>query len=308
MNTYLKYQPPAIQFLSFLAIAVGCFFLNYLISEYFFPDISAVLLNKNATISSEIITRFKIAQLTSAIVSFLVPALLLGYFSSPKALPYIGLQPFLSPVVMLSTIILLFTIQPFIGYLGFANSHAHFGPMQKYVNDMEDIYDRAMKVFLQMHNVGDLIFNLFIMALLPAVSEELFFRGAFQKVFLRLTNIPWLAILISASIFALLHGTLLKLVPIFTLGLLLGIVYHITRNIWYTITIHFINNGFALIAVYYGDRNDFLKKLTDDNMPVPIYQAIISLAIGLAVLYFIKKKSEKVLPQAFTNEDNDYLA
>ena len=146
------------------------------------------------------------------------------------------------------------------------------------------------------------------MALLPAVSEELFFRGAFQKALLRLSNRPWIAILTSSAVFALLHGTLLKVIPIFALGLLLGTVYHVTRNIWYTITIHFINNGLALLAYYYGDRSEFLKKLSDDNIQVPIFLAIISLVISIGIIYFIAKKGEEVLPRVMTDDDKDFIA
>jgi hypothetical protein len=127
-------------------------------------------------------------------------------------------------------------------------------------------------------------------------------------VLLRLSNKPWLAIVVSASIFALLHGTFLKIVPIFTLGVVLGIVYHLTRNLWYTIIIHFINNAFALLAVYYGNKSALLKRMSDDNVAVPLYGAIISLIIAIGIIYFIKRESDKVFPAVITNEDNDYLA
>ena len=267
-----------------------------------------MLSNPSLVISAEAITKFKIVQIISAIISFLFPALLFGYYSSPKALPYVGIQRTVSPIVLIPAIILLFVIQPFIGYIGKLNEHINFGSFQKSMLEIEAMYDRIMKVFLQMHSLGDLLFNLFIMALLPAVSEELFFRGAFQKALLRLSNRPWIAIFISSAVFALLHGTLLKVIPIFALGLLLGTVYHVTRNIWYTITIHFINNGLALLAYYYGDRSEFLKKLSDDTTLVPVYQAIISVVISVGIIYFIAKKGEEVLPKAMTDEDNDFIA
>ena len=308
MNTYLKYQSPAIQFFAFLAFAGGFFLLNALLTFLFFHDINELLANPTVVISQEAITKFKVVQIISAIISFLFPALLFGYYSSPKALPYIGIQKTISPIVLIPAIVLLFVIQPFIGYIGNLNEHINFGEFQKNMLKMEAMYDRIMKVFLQMHSFGDLLFNLFIMALLPAVSEELFFRGAFQKALLRLSNRPWIAIFISSTVFALLHGTLLKVIPIFTLGLLLGTIYHVTRNIWYTIIIHFINNCLALLAYYYGDRSEFLKKLSDDNIQVPVYMAIVSVAISVGLIYFIAKKGEEVLPKTMTDEDNDFIA
>jgi hypothetical protein len=173
---------------------------------------------------------------------------------------------------------------------------------------MEAMYNRALQVFLQMKNFGDLLINLFIMALLPAIGEELFFRGSLQKALLRISHKPWLAILISSVVFALLHGTFFKILPIFTLGLILGIVYYITRNLWYTILIHFVNNAFAVLSVYYANSSETLKKIASDNISVPLYGAFISLVVGIGIIYFIKKKSDEVLPATVTGDDNDYIA
>jgi len=308
MNTYLKYQPVAIQFLVFLALAGGFFLVDYAVSSFFFHDIGGILLDKNSTVSPALITKFKWAQLTGSVISFILPAFFFGYYSSPKALPYVGVQKSVAPVILLASAILLFCIQPFIGWLGELNAHINFRSMQKTLEDMEAVYNRALKVFLQMNNLGDLFINLFIMALLPAIGEELFFRGALQKALLRLSDKPWLAILVSSAVFGLLHGTFFKLIPIFTLGLLLGTVYHITRNLWYTITIHFLNNAFAVFSVYYANSSPLLKRLAADDVSVPFYAAFISAAIALGILFFIKRKSDEVFPESITNDSNDYIA
>ncbi|MCW3113893.1 MAG: family intrarane metalloprotease [Segetibacter sp.] len=308
MKTYLKYQPPAVQFLAFLGLAGGFLILNSAISSFFFNDISSVLLDKNAVVSPDLLGRFKLAQLAGSIISFIIPSLLFGYYSSPKSLPYIGVQKHASLILVGAAMLLLFTIQPFIGWLGEINSRIKFGSLQKSLLEMEAMYNRALQVFLQMKNFGDLLINLFIMALLPAIGEELFFRGSLQKALLRLSHKPWLAIVVSSLVFALLHGTFFKILPIFTLGLILGIVYTVTRNLWYTILIHFCNNAFAVLSVYYADRSETLKKLSNDDFSVPLYGAFVSLIIGIGIIYFIKKKSDEVLPAAITSDDNDYIA
>lgn len=308
MKTYLKYQTPTVQFLTFLGLAGGFLILNTVISNFFFKDITAVLLDKNAAISKSAINQFKWAQVASSIISFILPSLLFAYYSSPKSLPYIGIQKKVSKVLLPVCALLLVSIQPFIGWLGEINAKFTFGSLQKTLLTMEALYNRALQVFLQMSNVGDLIINLFIMALLPAIGEELFFRGSLQKSLLRISNKPWLAIIISSAIFALLHGTFFKILPIFTLGLILGIVYHVTRNLWYTILIHFLNNAFAVLSVYYSNRSETLKKLAGDDFSVPLYGAILSLVIGIVIIYFLKKKSDEVLPAIVTNEDHDYIA
>ncbi|MDB5193385.1 MAG: family intrarane metalloprotease [Segetibacter sp.] len=308
MNTYLKYQPAGVQFVAFLGLATGFFLINMLLSSFFFSDLSMVMLDKGATITPQLTNQFKLAQLTSSILIFIVPALLFGYFSSPKVFPYIGIQKSISVVLALAAIVFLFSVQPFVGWLGNLNAKANFGSFQKSFLETEAMYNRAINAFLKMNSVGDLLINLFIMALLPAIGEELFFRGALQKMLYRLCNMGWLAILVSAAIFALLHGTVFKILPIFVLGLMLGTIYHLTRNLWYGIIIHFLNNAFAVFAVYYSTKSEMMKKLADENFTVPIYAALLSLLAGAAIIYFMKRKSDEVLPQIITNEDNDYIA
>lgn len=308
MNTYLKYQPAGLQLLAFLAFSGGCFLLSSLLSYFFFSDVFAIMLNTNATVTAEMINKFRLAQLFSALISFLIPALLFGYYSSPKSVSYLGIRPIVTVQILGISILLFICIQPFIGYLGHINSNINFGSFQKYIDDTEKRYERALKIFLQMPTPADFILNIILMSLVPALSEELFFRGALQKVLIRFTKIPWLGISISALIFALLHGTMLKIIPIFALGLMLGFIYYITRNLIYTIILHFINNSFALIAVYFSDKNELLKKMADDSLPPSLLLTLLGLLLSAFLVYRIQKLSNEAIPHYITDEDNDYIA
>ena len=305
MNTYLKDQTPGKQFLAFLGLAAGFFLINIIFSSYFFADLTTALQNKTANISTETVTRFKWAQLFSSTIIFIIPALLFGYFSSPKPLRYIGVQNKASLILIMLAIILLFGVQPFVSWLGSLNAKINFGSMQKQLEEVEELYNRAMQAFLRMQSPADLIINLLIMALLPAIGEELFFRGSLQNVLLRMSNRPLVAIILSSVVFALLHGTFFKIIPIFVLGLMLGTVYYVTRNLWYNILIHFCNNGFAVLSVYYGSKSPFLQKLNDDKLVIPLYAAMFSLVVVVAVIYIMKRKSDDVLPAYAINNDHE---
>jgi hypothetical protein len=123
-----------------------------------------------------------------------------------------------------------------------------------------------------------------------------------------MTNKPWLAILMASGIFALMHGTFFKIFPIFVLGIMLGLIYHFTRNLWYTITIHFLNNALAVLAFYYSNRSEIISKFANDNINVPLYSAVFSLVIVTAIMYYLKKKSYELVPNVITNDDDDYIA
>lgn len=303
MNFYLKDLSPARQFLAFFGLATGFFLLNIAISSIFFKDLSGILIDKSLEITPQSITQFKWAQLISSTIIFILPALTFGYFSSPTMFSYVGMRKNLSALLLMLSIVLLFAIQPFASWLGTVNAKINFGSLQKQLEEMEAVYTRVMQTFLQMKTPGDLIINLVIMALLPAIGEELFFRGSLQKVLLRMSGKPWLAIFISSMVFALLHGTFFKILPIFLLGIMLGTVYQVTRNLWYSIIIHFLNNGIAVLAIYYASKSEFLQKLNDDKLTVSILAALFSLLASVAIIYLMKQKSEKITA-AYSGEND----
>lgn len=309
MNTFLKYLSPARQFLAFLGLAAFFFLVSIVVSSFFFSDIAGVLTSNTEAITPVMLNRFKWAQVVSTIAMFVMPAGVFAYISSPQPLAYAGLQKHVSVTLFILSIVLLFVIQPFADLLGQLNAKANFGMMHQALKDAEALYTKALQTFLQMKTPGDLLLNLFVMALLPAFAEELYFRASLQKVLLRWTKIPWLSIFIASLIFAVLHGTAFKFLPIFALGIMLGTVYYATGNLWYSITIHFINNAFAVLVTYFADRSEIMKRLADDSVGFSSYTAIISLIISAGIIYFMWKKSKTLLPAyAADDDDNDYIA
>lgn len=307
MNTYLKYQPSLIHFAAFLSLAAGFMLINALLMQYLFSDITALMQSKSGTIKPGMVMQFKVAQLMSALLSFMMPAALFAYFSDPKPFSYVGLRNQLFPALVLASFAILVVVQPFVGWLGQLNANINFGAMQQSLEKLEEQYNWALQTFLKMDGPGDLLLNLFIMAIVPAVGEELFFRGGLQTVLLRLTQKAWIAIVLSAVVFALLHGTFFKILPIFTLGLMIGIVYHVTRNLWYTIIIHFLNNGLAVLAVYFSQKNATVKRLVDNEMNIQWYVALISLVFTVGLLFFIYRNG-KTAAAEYIKSDNDYIA
>lgn len=87
-----------------------------------------------------------------------------------------------------------------------------------------------------------------ITILLPAVLEELFFRGAL------LPSLEgggfWSAMLVSALSFALIHGDLTNLAGPFACGLVYAYMTYITGSVWSAVLAHLINNGLTFVVGY----------------------------------------------------------
>jgi len=87
------------------------------------------------------------------------------------------------------------------------------------------------------------------MVVLIAFSEELVFRGYVLSNLLESFNNKWIALLLSALCFAIFHFSgpginALAFANLFLAGVLLGINYIYTRNLWFSISLHLSWNFF----------------------------------------------------------------
>ena len=285
MINKLKNQHPGVQFAVFFGLTVAMILVNIVINSVFFPGAASVLTTNTPT--PQQINSFKWFQVITTTMIFIMPPLLYGYLSDERPLQYVGLKPSANFKIFLVTIVLLVAIQPFAMMVGEINRHANLGET---LRKLEDMSEKALAKFLIMDSPADLFVNFIVVALLPAIGEELFFRGSLQNILERWTRRPVVAIILSSAFFALFHLSVFKFMPILVLGLALGTLFYMTRNLWYSIFFHFINNSLALLANYYAQRNAFMKQLADDEVKLSWIIALASLLITLALFYYIRKK------------------
>lgn len=88
--------------------------------------------------------------------------------------------------------------------------------------------------------------DLLVVAVTPAVCEEIAFRGALLTCFRGMKS-KWAGILIVAVFFGACHGSIWRMVPTAILGILMGYVLFETENIFYCMLIHFTNNAFSVV-------------------------------------------------------------
>ena len=96
--------------------------------------------------------------------------------------------------------------------------------------------------------IPSLLLNLFVFAVLPALLEELVFRGYVLHALRPYGD--WFAVTVSALLFGLMHGNIVQIPFALIVGIALGWLYVMTDNIWIPIAVHFINNGFSFLLQY----------------------------------------------------------
>ena len=86
-----------------------------------------------------------------------------------------------------------------------------------------------------------------VVGLVPAVSEELFFRGFLMQV-LGTRWRPWIAIALTAGLFAVLHFDLVGMPTYIALGVWFGILALVTDSLFWPVTAHLLHNGLDIIG------------------------------------------------------------
>lgn len=146
---------------------------------------------------------------------------------------------------------------------------------------------------LPLNTFGWFCLNLLVMALLPAVFEELIFRGVIFKGLKQYGKIP--AVFISAALFMLMHGGIEQTVYPFIVGIILGFVMLKTNNIIYPIITHFLNNATVLLINYISVLNPVVQtefQFTAYNIIFAIITLIASILLICVFLKFVIRKSK----------------
>ena len=194
---------------------------------------------------------------------------------------------------MLLVVTAMILITPLINFLGEINSHLHLPSFLKSVEDwMRDSEDKAAvitKKFLEMNSAMDLFINLIMIGLIPAIGEELVFRGVVQKIFSQWSKNVHIGIWSAAFLFSAMHMQFYGFLPRMMLGGLLGYLYVWSGSLWLPIIGHFVNNAGAVLMSYFFQRGDL--KLDPDKIGAEndFGSLIASLVLGSVIIFFIYK-------------------
>jgi len=181
-------------------------------------------------------------QLFSGVGLFITPTLLYAYLTNFEFKFFK-----LSRQNTLLAIAIMLLITPFIGLLLEWNMMI---PAPEWLLQFDINSEAFVTAFLQMSNIWDLLFTLLVLAIVPAIGEELLFRGYLQQKLGNWLSNPHTAILITAFLFSAIHFHFKGMIPRFVLGVLLGYLFYWSNSLWLPILAHFVNNAQAVILSY----------------------------------------------------------
>ena len=166
--------------------------------------------------------------------------------------------------------------------------------LQNWMKAKEIEADTLVKVLLYGTSYSVVIANVVMVAVLPALGEELFFRGCLQKMIDGWLNNHHRAIWITAVIFSAIHLQFYGFFPRLLLGAMFGYLYHWTKNIWVPILAHFVNNLLGVVSAFVYSLSHADLTQMENSFSIPWYIILISMLLGIYLFFLIYTNSLEI--------------
>ena len=278
----------------FICIVFLSSFLGVLLSSIISPPESEMYKPSN-------VFTLKMMQLIVSVFIFIIPPLFFSYLSRVNTINIFGFKNKFKRQNLLLVFLIMIFIQPFVVYCMQINTKllylvSDYIPL--IIQNLENMEQRALELttlFLTMNSASDLFFNLFLIALIPAIGEELFFRGVVQQYLQKILKNPHLGVCLTACVFSAIHMQFFGFLPRFLLGLILGYLFFYSGNLWMSVLGHFINNALGVLLAYSAFANKLTPDITNiENTGINLSQAFFSVAVVLLFFYLYKQINNNV--------------
>ena len=241
--------------------------------------------------------RLRTIQGCSALCTFLLPAIGMGYCCSHNLTHYLSLRKVKDPLAWPLATIGMVLFSPLITLLSLWNQSIHLpqalAPVEQTMRQLEELAEQLTQQLLSSDQIDILLANLFVVAMLAAITEECFFRGALQRILAHCHANPHVVIWIAAILFSAFHLQFYGFFPRMFLGAYFGYLLHWSRSIWLPIFTHFINNAIAVVTL----SNSALKTNSYLTGEIPAEEllsyglfALLSTALFLGVNYLLRRR------------------
>lgn len=235
----------------------------------------------------------RLVTIVQDVLMFIAPAVAFAALGGRKPMSFLRLNKFPSLLSLLLAILTLLAGMPLMEAITTWNNSLtlpeSMASIEEAMRAAEEQAETAVVALMGEHTVGNLILAILVIAILAGISEEIWFRGAFQQsVFKRH---PHLAIWTTAVVFSAIHLQFFGFFPRLLLGGLLGYLFLWTGSLWTPIIVHSLNNSIVVFLLWSNHTESVFSSNATEYPPV-LY--IICSAIAIIVIpYFLIKVSKK---------------
>jgi membrane protease YdiL (CAAX protease family) len=251
MNSILKGLGPAPQFILFTALTLTCIGLGTIVSMGVAASLFNIPLEDLPLILSQPEPRYAHALIwmnnVTQLIGFALPVLLFFVLFGGASIHRLlltkgGMLVLLSPLVIICA-------APLIDFSSFINELMipKNSWLERTFKPTEELAERMTRMFLEPGSGVPSAVAFLSIAIIPALCEELVFRGVMMPLLAKMTRNIHAAIWITAVLFSLIHVQFYGFLPRMMMGALLGYLVIWSGSLWSSMLAHFINNAMAFV-------------------------------------------------------------
>ncbi len=265
-----------------IIFAIGCLFVIFVLYQLVAGTIT-VLVMGGARITRENVFSTRLFTMVGQILFIFGPSLLFARLLSVRLTDVFQWRIPTARETIYALLGLVWLQQIFQIYLFFQERIPLPDAVKQLVDPLKQMMEEMFKGLVTAQSIPELAFVLLVVAFVPAIVEELLFRGVIQSTFERLVT-PLRAALITGMIFGLFHFNPFAVLPLIGLGCYFGFLRARSHSIVLPMTAHFLNNSLAVIVAYFGMEEEELVSMGVTAHPTT---AAVLVQLGFFVMLFV---------------------
>ena len=225
----------------------------------------------------------------SSLLLFALPAICFWHFSGGMQKGTGTATP--PGAAVLYTAMAALALQPFLQFIGtFTRDFLEYAlPAELFSRLLESQALRAtvLHEIVDGFSWGNLSRAVLVLAIIPAVSEELFFRGTLQRLLVRATHRRHVTVISVALAFATVHSDWFNFIPLFICSLFLGYSYIYSACIWIPVAFHFTSNLWNIILLFATAHTGSAAGADTAAAPpgtIPWWSALLSISVAILLI------------------------
>ncbi len=290
-------SPPIILMLLALLILIGMIIgsgISFMLGKLMGYSLTEAMESLNADSSLSQRNFIRLALLANHLVLFVIPPLVLAFIFFKKKWYHflewhkLSFERFGVNIVLGA--LLLLTSMPLVQYLFYLNKKL---PLPEWARAIEESTMGMIKHLVLTDSSIELFFNIFVIAVIPAIGEEMVFRGVIQKKLEQWFQNSHGAIWLAAAIFSGFHLQLEGFFPRLFLGAILGYLFYWSKSLWIPICIHFLHNALQILVMQLVMKDPVNMPDLEDMEQIPLWGVGISILLVLSIGKIILNYNQK---------------
>lgn len=238
-------------------------------------------------------------RISSAIqmaLMFFMPAITLIIWSDQQPCAFLGVKKLNNGLFLsLLSIVILIVAMPFISLIAQLNQMlilpTWLNGLEAWMQDLEQNAEKTTDLLLSGESIVDYVSNIFVIGVVAAVAEEVFFRGVLQQLLIKQFKNKHVGVWAAALIFSVMHMQFYGFLPRIILGALLGYLYVWSKSIWIPILVHFFNNALVVTFSFFLKNNSVYQSIENPPFTISfVLFGLLSLLLTTYLLFLLKAK------------------